>query len=48
LNLQDYPTILNGKKQEKNDTNINYFSQLTKFTFYEIINIGGKIINSTP
>ena len=25
------------RKQEKNDTKINYFSQLTNFTFYEII-----------
>jgi hypothetical protein len=39
LNLQDYSTIWNGKKQEKNDTKINYFRRLTKFTFYEIINI---------
>ena len=29
---------MNGKKQEKNDTKINYFKQLINFTFYEIIN----------
>jgi len=28
---------LNDKKQDKNDTKINYFRRLTKFTFYEII-----------
>jgi len=38
LNLQDYYIVWNGEKQEKNDTKINYFRQLTKFTFYEIIN----------
>jgi hypothetical protein len=42
LNLQDYSTIWNGKKQEKNDTKINYFRRLTKFTFYEIINVAPK------
>jgi hypothetical protein len=30
---------LNGKKQEKNDTKINYFKQLINFTFYETINV---------
>jgi hypothetical protein len=40
LNLQDYSTISMDRKQEKNDTKINYFSQLTNFTFYEIINFG--------
>jgi hypothetical protein len=29
---------LNDRKQEKNDTKINYFIQLTNFTFYEAIN----------
>jgi hypothetical protein len=28
---------LNDRKQEKNDTKINYFIQLTNFTFYEAI-----------
>ena len=37
MNLQDYSTISMDRKQEKNDTKINYFSQLTNFTFYEII-----------
>jgi len=39
LNLQVYSIILNGNKQENNDTKINYFKQLTKLTFYETINI---------
>jgi len=39
LYLQDYSIILNGKKQEKNDTKINYFKQLINFTFYEAIKI---------
>jgi len=39
LYLQDYSIILNGKKQEKNDTKINYFKQLINFTFYETINV---------
>jgi hypothetical protein len=34
---------LNGKKQGKNDTKINYFRQLTKFTFYEAIIFDGLV-----
>jgi len=39
LYLQEYSIILHDIKQEKNDPKTNYFNQLTKFTFYEIIKI---------
>jgi hypothetical protein len=36
------------RKQEKNDTKINYFSQLTNFTFYEIIKCDDLVKSPIP
>ena len=38
--LHIYYTIPDREKQEKNNKEINYFGQLLKNTFYEIINVG--------
>jgi hypothetical protein len=42
LILYVYYTIPDREKQGKNNKKINYFGQLLKNTFYEIINDKGK------
>jgi hypothetical protein len=43
LILYVYYTIPDREKQGKNNKKINYFGQLLKNTFYEIINLDGPV-----